>query len=159
MPFTYNFVDGIGAPFVNEEMFDLARELIDGLLVVSTEQTAGAMRLIMERNPVIPEQQKPWSRPRLRAWPAAAKWSARFRRQHRSQERDYALARRSSGVRSREAYGVAGAIAAPVILGSSVALSRVLTDYPLLTGQTIRYGIAAVGLGLCSNSVGCPSQA
>ena len=51
MPFTYNFVDGIGAPFVNEEMFDLARELIDGLLVVSTEQTAGAMRLIMERNP------------------------------------------------------------------------------------------------------------
>ena len=49
-------------------------------------------------------------------------------------------------MRSREAYGVAGAIAAPVILGSSVALSRVLTDYPLLTGQTIRYGIAAVGL-------------
>jgi drug/metabolite transporter (DMT)-like permease len=47
---------------------------------------------------------------------------------------------------SREGWGVAGAIAAPVILGSSVAVSRTLTDYPLLTSQTIRYGIAAIGL-------------
>jgi threonine dehydratase len=55
VPYTYNFVDGIGAPFVNEEMFDLARELVDGSLVVSTGQTADAIRLIMERNRVIPE--------------------------------------------------------------------------------------------------------
>jgi drug/metabolite transporter (DMT)-like permease len=49
---------------------------------------------------------------------------------------------------SREGWGAACAIAAPVILGSSVAVSRALTDYPLLSSQTIRYAIAAVGLGL-----------
>jgi drug/metabolite transporter (DMT)-like permease len=47
---------------------------------------------------------------------------------------------------SREGRGAAFAIAAPVILGSSVAVSRTLTDYPLLTSQTVRYSIAAVGL-------------
>jgi drug/metabolite transporter (DMT)-like permease len=47
---------------------------------------------------------------------------------------------------SREGWGAAFAIAAPVILGSSVAVSRTLTDYPLLTSQTIRYSIAAIGL-------------
>ncbi len=55
VPYTHNYVDGIGAPFVNEEMFDLAREIVDGSLVVSTAQTAGAARLIIERNRVIPE--------------------------------------------------------------------------------------------------------
>jgi threonine dehydratase len=55
VPYKPNFVDGIGAPFVNEEMFDLAHELIDGSLVVSIQQTAAAARLIMERNRVIPE--------------------------------------------------------------------------------------------------------
>jgi threonine dehydratase len=55
VPYTHNFVDGIGAPFVNEEMFELARELVDGSLVVSTTQTTDAARLIMERNRVIPE--------------------------------------------------------------------------------------------------------
>jgi drug/metabolite transporter (DMT)-like permease len=47
---------------------------------------------------------------------------------------------------SREGWGAVFAISAPVILGSSVAVSRTLTDYPLLTSQTIRYGIAAIGL-------------
>jgi threonine dehydratase len=55
VPFTPTFVDGIGAPFVNEEMFDLARQLIDGSLVVDLEQTADALRLIVERNRVVPE--------------------------------------------------------------------------------------------------------
>jgi threonine dehydratase len=53
--YTPNFVDGIGAPFVNEEMFDLARRLVDGSLVVDTTATAAAMRLIIERNRVVPE--------------------------------------------------------------------------------------------------------
>src|SRR5215218_4705822 len=55
VPYTPNFVDGIGAPFVNAEMFDLARRLVDGSLVVDTTATAAAMRLIIERNRVVPE--------------------------------------------------------------------------------------------------------
>ncbi len=55
VPFTPTFVDGIGSPFVNAEMFELAQRLIDGAIVVSREQTAAAARLIMERNRVIPE--------------------------------------------------------------------------------------------------------
>jgi threonine dehydratase len=55
VPYTTNFVDGIGAPFVNAEMFDLARQLVDGALVVDTTATADAMRLVIERNRVVPE--------------------------------------------------------------------------------------------------------
>jgi threonine dehydratase len=55
VPFTPNFVDGIGAPFVNEEMFDLAQQIVDGSLVVNKEQTADALRLIVERNRAVPE--------------------------------------------------------------------------------------------------------
>lgn len=55
VPYTPNFVDGIGAPFVNAEMFELARQLVDGSLVVDTAATADAMRLIVERNRVVPE--------------------------------------------------------------------------------------------------------
>jgi threonine dehydratase len=54
-PYTPSFVDGIGSPFVNQEMFDLATRLIDGSLVVSLEQTAAALRLIVERNRAVPE--------------------------------------------------------------------------------------------------------
>jgi drug/metabolite transporter (DMT)-like permease len=46
----------------------------------------------------------------------------------------------------REVWGAVGAISATTLLGSSVAVSRVLTDYPLLTSQAIRYFIAAAGL-------------
>lgn len=55
VPFTPNFVDGIGAPFVNVEMFELAQQLVAGSLVVSPEATAAALRLIVERNAVVPE--------------------------------------------------------------------------------------------------------
>jgi threonine dehydratase len=55
VPFTPNFVDGIGAPFVNQEMFELGRQLVDGSLVVSPEETADAARHILERNRVVPE--------------------------------------------------------------------------------------------------------
>ncbi len=55
VPFTPNFVDGIGSPFVNDEMFELAKRVTDGSLVVSTEQVAESLRLIVERNRVVPE--------------------------------------------------------------------------------------------------------
>ncbi len=55
VPYVPSFADGIGSPFVNAEMFDLARRLVDGAIVVSREQTAAAARLIIERAGVVPE--------------------------------------------------------------------------------------------------------
>lgn len=55
VPFTPSFVDGISSPFVNEEMWALAQTLVAGSLVVDRRQVADAMRLVMERNRVIPE--------------------------------------------------------------------------------------------------------
>ncbi|CAA9579278.1 MAG: Threonine dehydratase [uncultured Thermomicrobiales bacterium] len=55
VPYVPSFADGIGGPFVNAEMFDLARRLLDGAIVVSREQTADAARLVIERNRVVPE--------------------------------------------------------------------------------------------------------
>jgi threonine dehydratase len=53
--YTPNYVDGIGGPFVNPEMFELTRQLIDDSLVVDTSATADAMRLLIERNRIVPE--------------------------------------------------------------------------------------------------------
>ena len=55
VPYAPNFVDGIGAPFVNAEMFALARRLIDGAVVVTPTETAAALRLTLERTRVVPE--------------------------------------------------------------------------------------------------------
>lgn len=55
VPFAPNFVDGIGSPFVNLEMFELAQHLVDGSLVVDPAPIAEALRLIVERNRVVPE--------------------------------------------------------------------------------------------------------
>jgi threonine dehydratase len=55
VPFTPSFADGISDSFVNPEMLELARQLVDGSIVVDREQTAAAARLVMERNRVIPE--------------------------------------------------------------------------------------------------------
>jgi threonine dehydratase len=55
VPFTPNFVDGIGTPFVNVEMLELAQRLVDGSLIVNKDQTAAALRLVVERNRVVPE--------------------------------------------------------------------------------------------------------
>ena len=55
VPFTPSFVDGISSPFVNEEMWALAQELVDGSLVVSRAQVAEALRSIVDRNRVVPE--------------------------------------------------------------------------------------------------------
>jgi threonine dehydratase len=52
---TRTFVDGIGSPEVFPEMFELARELLDGSLVVSIEEVTAAVRLLAERAHVVAE--------------------------------------------------------------------------------------------------------
>lgn len=55
VPYAPNFVDGIGTPFVNREMFELAQQLVDGSVIVSPDAAASAIRLVLERNRVVPE--------------------------------------------------------------------------------------------------------
>jgi threonine dehydratase len=50
-----SFVDGIGAPRVFPEMFDLASRLLDGSLVTSVENAASAVRLLVERARIVAE--------------------------------------------------------------------------------------------------------
>ena len=50
-----SFVDGIGGRGVFPEMFERARHLLDGSLVVGLAEVAGAVRLLAERNRVIAE--------------------------------------------------------------------------------------------------------
>jgi threonine dehydratase len=50
-----SFVDGIGGRGVFPEMFESARSVLDGSLVVGLEQVAAALRLLAERNRVIAE--------------------------------------------------------------------------------------------------------
>ncbi len=53
--YSLSFVDAIGSPIVQPEMFSLARSLLDGSLVVGLEQAADAVRLLASRNRVIAE--------------------------------------------------------------------------------------------------------
>jgi threonine dehydratase len=53
--YTPSFVDGIGSRMVFPNMFDLARTLLDGSLVVSLDEAAAAMKLVAERNRIIIE--------------------------------------------------------------------------------------------------------
>jgi threonine dehydratase len=55
VPFVPSFVDGIGAPFLNPELLDLARRVIDGAIVTTREESAAAVRLVMERARVVAE--------------------------------------------------------------------------------------------------------
>jgi threonine dehydratase len=55
IPYSPSFVDGIGAPLILPEMWDLAKQLLDGSLVVGLEETVEAIRLLAERNCVIAE--------------------------------------------------------------------------------------------------------
>jgi threonine dehydratase len=55
VPYTPSFVDGMGAPWIFPEMWDLAKQLIDKSLVVSLEEISNAIRLLAERNCVIAE--------------------------------------------------------------------------------------------------------
>ena len=50
-----SFVDGIGAPFVLPEMYELAEVLVDDVVVVSLEETVKAVRLLIENNCVVAE--------------------------------------------------------------------------------------------------------
>lgn len=53
--YTPSFVDGIGAPRVFPEMWQLARQLLEGSLVATLPEVAAAVRLLAERNRVIAE--------------------------------------------------------------------------------------------------------
>jgi len=50
-----SFVDGIGSKMVFPNMFELARTLLDGSIVVSLDEAAQAMKFVAERNRVIVE--------------------------------------------------------------------------------------------------------
>jgi threonine dehydratase len=50
-----SFVDGIGSKTVFPQMLERARTLIDGALLATLEEVAGAVRLLAERNRVIAE--------------------------------------------------------------------------------------------------------
>jgi threonine dehydratase len=53
--YTASFVDGIGGKSVLEEMWPLASGLLDGSIVVTLEQAAAAVRLLVERARVVAE--------------------------------------------------------------------------------------------------------
>ena len=55
VPYRSSFVDGIGAPVVFNEMFELGRQLVDGSLVSRLDDVERALRLIVTRNHVVPE--------------------------------------------------------------------------------------------------------
>jgi threonine dehydratase len=55
VPYTSSFVDGMGAPWIFPEMWDLAKQLLDGSLVVSLKEIVDAIRLLAERNCIIAE--------------------------------------------------------------------------------------------------------
>jgi threonine dehydratase len=55
VPYTPSFVDGIGSKGLLEEMWPLASTLLDGSCVVSLDETASALRLLVERNRVVAE--------------------------------------------------------------------------------------------------------
>ena len=50
-----SFVDGIGGKMVFPRMFELARKLLDGSIVVTLDQAAQAVKLAAERNRIIVE--------------------------------------------------------------------------------------------------------
>jgi threonine dehydratase len=53
--YTPSFVDGIGGKMVFANMFERARKLLDGSLVVTLDEAARAMKIAAERNRVIVE--------------------------------------------------------------------------------------------------------
>jgi len=55
VPFAPSYVDGIGGPVVYPEMFDVVRGLVEGSIVVSLEEAARAIRLLVGRARVVPE--------------------------------------------------------------------------------------------------------
>jgi threonine dehydratase len=53
--YTPSFVEGIGYPFIFPEMWNLAKQLLNGSLIVELETIARAIRLLVERNSIIAE--------------------------------------------------------------------------------------------------------
>jgi len=53
--YTPSFVDGIGGKSVLKEMWPMVRDLLHGSIVVSLEEVASAIRILVERNRVIAE--------------------------------------------------------------------------------------------------------
>jgi threonine dehydratase len=53
--YTPSFVDGIGSKMVFPNLFEHARKLLDGSLVVTLNEAAQAMKLVAERNRIIVE--------------------------------------------------------------------------------------------------------
>jgi threonine dehydratase len=49
------FADGIGNPFVNDEMFELATRLGIGSIITTLDETADAVRLMIGRAAIVPE--------------------------------------------------------------------------------------------------------
>ena len=55
VPYTPSFIDGAGAPWIFPEMWDLAKQLVNGTIVVSLKEVVDAIRLLAERNCLIAE--------------------------------------------------------------------------------------------------------
>lgn len=53
--YTPSFVDGIGGKSLMPELWDLARNLLDGSLVMTLRDVADALKLLVERNRVVAE--------------------------------------------------------------------------------------------------------
>jgi threonine dehydratase len=53
--YTPTFVDGIGGKSVFEFMWPLMTQVLDGSLTVSVDETAAAVKLLVERNHVVAE--------------------------------------------------------------------------------------------------------
>jgi threonine dehydratase len=53
--YTSTFIDSAGAPVVWSEMWNYAKTLLDGSIVVGIEETASAIKLLAERNKIIVE--------------------------------------------------------------------------------------------------------
>jgi len=51
----HSFIDGIGSKTVIPAMFDRAKELLAGSLTASVDETRAALRVMVERNHVVPE--------------------------------------------------------------------------------------------------------
>ena len=55
VPYTPSFIDGAGAPWIFPEMWDLAKQLVDGTIVVSLKEVVDSIRLLAERNCLVAE--------------------------------------------------------------------------------------------------------
>lgn len=55
VPYTPSFIDGIGAPFLFDEMWEFARQLLDGSTVSSLAEVMAAVKLLAVRNRIVAE--------------------------------------------------------------------------------------------------------